>query len=55
MGVVLFLLGYVGLVLAVVVFTLSLACGLYYLSELVEEHTTTAGRVIRLLSWVSCL
>ncbi|RKP06339.1 transmembrane adaptor Erv26-domain-containing protein [Thamnocephalis sphaerospora] len=28
------------------------ACGLYYLSEAVEEHTVVAGRVIRLLSWM---
>ncbi|KAI8053095.1 transmembrane adaptor Erv26 [Syncephalis plumigaleata] len=30
---------------------MSLACGLYYLSELIEENTVWAGRVIRWITW----
>ncbi|KAH9827196.1 Protein SVP26 [Teratosphaeria destructans] len=40
------LLGYVGLILAFVFLTLAIASGLYYLSELVEEHTVAAKKVL---------
>ncbi|KAI9782280.1 MAG: erv26 super protein [Peltula sp. TS41687] len=40
------LLGYIGVVLGFLFLTLSIASGLYYLSELVEEHTVTAKRLL---------
>lgn len=40
------LLGYLGLLLGLSFLTLSIASGLYYLSELVEEHTVLASRVL---------
>lgn len=40
-------LGYLGLVLAFCFLTLSIASGLYYLSELVEEHTVLSARLLR--------
>ncbi|KAI9592479.1 transmembrane adaptor Erv26 [Syncephalis fuscata] len=51
MAVVLHLLAYIGLFSALILVTMSLACGLYYLSELVEEHTVLAGRAIRWMTW----
>ncbi|RKP26198.1 transmembrane adaptor Erv26, partial [Syncephalis pseudoplumigaleata] len=45
------LLAYVGLFSAAILITMSLACGLYYVSELIEENTVWAGRVIRWLTW----
>jgi Transmembrane adaptor Erv26 len=41
------LLGYLGLVLGFCFLTLSIASGLYYLSELVEEHTVLSARLLR--------
>jgi Transmembrane adaptor Erv26 len=43
------LLGYLGLVLGFCFLTLSIASGLYYLSELVEEHSVQSARVLRKL------
>ena len=40
------LLGYVGLVLGFGFLTLAIASGLYYLSELVEEHSVLASRIL---------
>jgi len=40
------LLGYIGLILGFLFLTLAIASGLYYLSELVEEHTVLAKRVL---------
>ncbi|KAL7809656.1 DUF396 domain-containing protein [Trichoderma aethiopicum] len=40
------LLGYVGAILGFCFLTLSIASGLYYLSELVEEHTVLAKRLL---------
>lgn len=40
------LLGYLGLALGFSFLTLSIASGLYYLSELVEEHTVLASRTL---------
>ncbi|KAF2769853.1 DUF396-domain-containing protein [Teratosphaeria nubilosa] len=40
------LLGYIGLILAFLFLTLAIASGLYYLSELVEEHTVVAKKVL---------
>ncbi|KND03144.1 uncharacterized protein SPPG_02207 [Spizellomyces punctatus DAOM BR117] len=41
------LLTYLGGLLGFAFITLSLACGLYYLAELVEEHTVLTKRVIK--------
>lgn len=43
------LLGYLGLLLGFSFLTLSIASGLYYLSELVEEHTVLASKLLRRL------
>ncbi|KAL5391327.1 hypothetical protein DPSP01_001202 [Paraphaeosphaeria sporulosa] len=40
------LLGYVGVVLGFAFLTLAIASGLYYLSELVEEHTVLAKKLL---------
>ncbi|KAF2015706.1 DUF396-domain-containing protein [Aaosphaeria arxii CBS 175.79] len=39
-------LGYVGVILGFAFLTLAIASGLYYLSELVEEHTVIAKRLL---------
>ncbi|KAF9911872.1 erv26 super protein [Linnemannia zychae] len=46
-GVTLTLISYIGTVIAFVFATLSLACGLYYLAELVEEYTVQTKRFIK--------
>ena len=43
------LIGYLGWALGFCFLTLSIASGLYYLSELVEEHTVLASRLLRRL------
>ncbi|KAF2647559.1 DUF396-domain-containing protein [Lophiostoma macrostomum CBS 122681] len=43
------LLGYVGVVLGFAFLTLAIASGLYYLSELVEEHTVLAKKLLNRL------
>jgi hypothetical protein len=43
------LVGYAGLVLGFCFLTLSIASGLYYLSELVEEHSVLASKLLRQL------
>lgn len=43
------LLGYVGLLLGFLFLTLSIASGLYYLSEIVEEHSVLSSKVLRRL------
>lgn len=43
------LLGYLGLLLGFVFLTLSIASGLYYLSELVEEHTVLSSKILHRL------
>ncbi|KAK5006761.1 hypothetical protein LTR28_006116, partial [Elasticomyces elasticus] len=40
------LLGYLGLALGFVFLTLAIASGLYYLSEVVEEHTVLAKKLL---------
>ncbi|KAF2033788.1 DUF396-domain-containing protein [Setomelanomma holmii] len=40
------LLGYVGVILGFMFLTLAIASGLYYLSELVEEHTVFAKKLL---------
>ncbi|KAK3619507.1 erv26 super protein [Elasticomyces elasticus] len=40
------LLGYLGLLLGFLFLTLAIASGLYYLSELVEEHTVLAKKIL---------
>jgi hypothetical protein len=49
MGYILPLLGYLGILLGFLFLTLSIASGLYYLSELVEEHSVLSSRVLRRL------
>ncbi|KAK3816999.1 MAG: transmembrane adaptor Erv26-domain-containing protein [Linnemannia gamsii] len=46
-GVILTLISYIGTAIAFVFATLSLACGLYYLAELVEEYTVQTKRIIK--------
>ncbi|KAL1917238.1 uncharacterized protein VTP21DRAFT_4894 [Calcarisporiella thermophila] len=46
-----FLLAYAGLGIAFLFATLSLACGLYYLAELVEEYTVMTKKVITWITW----
>lgn len=43
------LLGYAGLLLGFCFLTLSIASGLYYLSEMVEEHSVLSAKVLRRL------
>ncbi|KAF2239125.1 DUF396-domain-containing protein [Viridothelium virens] len=43
------LLGYIGVILGFSFLTLSIASGLYYLSELVEEHTVIAKKILTYL------
>eukprot|EP00003_Mantamonas_plastica_P008924 TRINITY_DN1804_c0_g1_i3.p1 TRINITY_DN1804_c0_g1~~TRINITY_DN1804_c0_g1_i3.p1 ORF type:complete len:104 (-),score=5.53 TRINITY_DN1804_c0_g1_i3:62-373(-) len=45
--------GYLGSIFLFVFATLCLACGLYYLAELVEEHTRMTKKVLRLLILIS--
>ncbi|RMZ82861.1 hypothetical protein DV737_g1907, partial [Chaetothyriales sp. CBS 132003] len=45
-------LGYIGLVVGFCFLTLSIASGLYYLSEVVEEHSVLAAKVLRKLVYV---
>lgn len=40
------LVGYLGLILGLSFLTLAIASGLYYLSELVEEHTVLAKKTL---------
>ncbi|XP_046368302.1 protein TEX261-like [Haliotis rufescens] len=44
-----FVMSWVALVIQIFVVTLSIAAGLYYLAELVEEYTVTTARIIRVL------
>lgn len=41
------LLGYIGILLGFAFLTLSIASGLYYLSELVEEHSVLSSKLLR--------
>lgn len=41
------LLGYVGIIIGFAFLTLSIASGLYYLSELVEEHSVLSAKLLR--------
>ncbi|KAG9785586.1 DUF396-domain-containing protein, partial [Aureobasidium melanogenum] len=43
------ILGYIGLILGFGFLTLSIASGLYYLSELVEEHSVFSAKLLRRL------
>ncbi|KAI8909396.1 transmembrane adaptor Erv26 [Powellomyces hirtus] len=47
------LLTYVGAVVGFAFVTLSLACGLYYLAELVEEYTVTTKKIIKITTAVT--
>ena len=47
------LLGYVGAIVGFCFLTLAIASGLYYLSELVEEHTVFAKRLLTRLIYTS--
>lgn len=50
MGLVIYLLSYLSLAVQVCFVTVSFAAGLYYISEIVEEYTEKAKKVIRILS-----
>ncbi|CAD5121947.1 DgyrCDS10408 [Dimorphilus gyrociliatus] len=43
----LYLLSWVSLFIQICFFTLSIACGLYYLAELVEEYCVISGKIIK--------
>lgn len=45
----LYLLSWIALAIQICVITLSIAAGLYYLAELVEEYTTFTAKIIRYL------
>ncbi len=49
------LLGYLGLLLGFCFLTLSIASGLYYLSELVEEHSVLSAKLLRQLIYAVCV
>lgn len=53
MGLVIYLLSYLSLAVQVCFVTVSFAAGLYYISEIVEEYTEKAKKVIRVLSLVT--
>lgn len=46
------LLGYVGAIVGFCFLTLAIASGLYYLSELVEEHTVMAKKLLTQLIYI---
>ena len=48
------ILGYLGVLLGFCFLTLSIASGLYYLSELVEEHSVLSSKVLRRLIYAVC-
>ncbi|ETN38221.1 uncharacterized protein HMPREF1541_06252 [Cyphellophora europaea CBS 101466] len=48
------ILGYVGIVLGFGFLTLSIASGLYYLSELVEEHSVLSAKVLKRMIYTVC-
>ncbi|XP_059144987.1 protein TEX261-like [Physella acuta] len=45
----LYLLSWIALLIQLCIITLSIAAGLYYLAELVEEYTVMAGKIIKYL------
>lgn len=53
MGLVIYLLSYVSLVFHVMFITISFAAGLYYISEIVEEYTEKAKKVIKFSTFVT--
>ncbi|KAI2810925.1 hypothetical protein BLOT_002094 [Blomia tropicalis] len=48
----LIILGWIGLIVLMCFFILSIAAGLYYLAELVEEYSVTSAKVIQNLNWI---
>lgn len=55
MGLVIYLLSYISLIVHVCFVTVSFAAGLYYISEIVEEYTEKAKKIIRIMSFVTIL
>lgn len=53
MGLVIYFLSYISLAVHVVFVTVSFAAGLYYISEIVEEYTEKAKKIIRIMSFVT--
>lgn len=47
-----YLLSWLSLIIQICFITLSIAAGLYYLAELVEEYTVMSGKVIKYIIWV---
>ncbi|KAK2171010.1 hypothetical protein NP493_1114g00013 [Ridgeia piscesae] len=48
-----YLLSWLALIIQISFITLSVAAGLYYLAELVEEFTVITGRIIKYMIWAS--
>lgn len=55
MGLIIYCLSYVSLVIHICFVTISFAAGLYYISEIVEEYTEKAKKVIRYSTFVTIL
>lgn len=53
MGLLIFLLSYVSIVVHICFITISFAAGLYYISEIVEEYTERAKKVIRVSAFAT--
>lgn len=46
---------WIGFLVQLIVITLSIAAGLFYLAELVEEYATTSGKIIRYLNYFTLI
>ena len=55
MGLIIYLLSYISIVVHICFVTISFAAGLYYISELVEEYTEKAKKVIKYSTFVTIL
>lgn len=53
MGLIIYLLSYVSLVFQISFVTISFAAGLYYISEIVEEYTERAKKIIKFLTFAT--
>lgn len=53
MGLLLYLLSYVSILFHICFVTISFAAGLYYISEIVEEYTERAKKVIRVATFAT--
>jgi hypothetical protein len=55
MGLVLYLLSYASLLFHICFVTISFAAGLYYISEIVEEYTEKAKKVIKVFTFLTII